>query len=172
MATVRKAPGFGLGGLLLLPDFGMGENGFGHLVADTHDGIQGRHGLLKDHADAGAADGAHAGFGEREQIFVAKADAAGGFRLRREEAQDGKRGDGFAGTGFADEAEDFTGGDGEADVAHGADTTLRSGEIDGQVVEFEQARHSVIVAGRGLGRSGPPLTPEYIVVGWSGLHSI
>jgi hypothetical protein len=30
----------------------MGQDGFGDLVSDTHDGIEGGHGLLEDHGHA------------------------------------------------------------------------------------------------------------------------
>jgi hypothetical protein len=39
--------------------------------------------------------------------------------LRRKQAHDGQRSDRFAGTGFADEAENFAGIDGEVEVANG-----------------------------------------------------
>ena len=60
----------GFEGLLLdgfTGELGMvGLDGFGDLVADGHDRIEGGHGFLKDHGDVAAAVAAHGGFGEGE----------------------------------------------------------------------------------------------------------
>ena len=45
----------------------VGQEGFGDLATDAHDGVEGGHGLLEDHGDGGAAEGAHAGFGKGEE---------------------------------------------------------------------------------------------------------
>jgi hypothetical protein len=37
----------------------VGKDGFRDLIPDLHDGIQGGHGFLEDHADSGSADVAH-----------------------------------------------------------------------------------------------------------------
>ena len=70
----------------------MGQHRLGDLVADAHDRVQRRHRLLKDHADAGAANVAHLRLRDLEQFVVAKANAAVNARLRWEKSQDRQRG--------------------------------------------------------------------------------
>ena len=138
----------------------VGEDGFGDLVADAHDRVEGGHGLLKDHGDAGAAELAHRVVWESGEIargggVFGEENFSGDLGLRREQAHDGERGDGFAGAGFADEAEDFAGGDGEGEIADGGESWRDSrhrligrpegcglrGECDIQIANFEQWRH-------------------------------
>jgi hypothetical protein len=58
-----------------------------------------------------------------------------------QEAQEGKRGDGFAAAGFADDAEGATGLEGETHAVHRAKQTGVGGKADGEVADFEQGRH-------------------------------
>ena len=92
----------------------MRGEGFGDLVAYAHDGVEGGHGLLENHGDVAAAALAHGFFGEGEEVGAIEADAAGDAGVGAEETENGERGDGFSGAGFADQAEGFAVGDGEA----------------------------------------------------------
>ena len=112
----RSMPGFGF------RDAMMSEDGFGDLVADAHDGVEGGHGLLEDHGNARAAKlaqpiGWQLGEMRGDTVVVLKtvlkSDFAPDDGSGREQAHDGERGDGFSGAGFADQAEHFAGGDGE-----------------------------------------------------------
>ncbi len=95
----------------------MSEDGFGDLVADAHDGVEGGHGLLEDHGNARAAKLAQLigreGGEMRGCVAILKSDFALDDGGGREQAHDGERGDGFSGAGFTDQAEDFAGGDRE-----------------------------------------------------------
>ena len=91
------------------------EHGLGDLVADPHHGIERGHRFLEDHGDARAAQLAHGVVGQGREIarcaVLRKENLAGNPCLRREQAHDGQGSDGFAGAGFADQSEDFAGGD-------------------------------------------------------------
>ena len=138
----------------------MSEDGFGDLVADTHDRVEGGHGLLENHGDARAAKlpqlvGRQLGEMRGEAVAVLKGDLARDDRGGRKQAHDGERGDGFSGAGFADQAEHFARGDRERKTANGGhgcsglrllggrgclpSTGLR--ELDGQVTDVEQRAH-------------------------------
>ncbi len=74
----------------------VSEHGFGDLVADAHDGIEGGHGLLKNHGDAGAAKltelvGGQSGQvgGRSIAIAVLKSNFAGDLGGWGQEAHDG-----------------------------------------------------------------------------------
>src|SRR3954452_12577620 len=68
----------------------------------------------------------------------------------RQQAHNGKRSDGFPGTGFAYESEDFPFGDVEADISNSGNVGDRRGathrERDGQVADVEKRSHEVIVS--------------------------
>jgi len=129
-------------------DVGMvGTDGFGDLVADAHDGVEGGHGFLEDHGDAAATVGAHFLFWEGEEVFAVEENFAGGDGVGREQAEDGEGCCGFAGAGFADEAEDFAGRDGEIDVVHDGTRAGLGAEGDGEVADVEQRGHKDRVQG-------------------------
>ena len=157
-ASDRLAPCFRFG------DAVMSEDGFGDLVADTHDRVEGGHGLLENHGDARAAKlpqlvGRQLGEMRGDAVAVLEAvlenDFARDDRGGRKQAHDGERGDGFSGAGFADQAEHFARGDRERKTANGGhgcnglrllggrrcqpSTGLR--ELDGQVTDVEQRAH-------------------------------
>lgn len=111
--------------------------GFGDLLADGHDRVEGGHGLLKDHGEALAAVAAHGGFGEGEEVLPGEADRAGEGSGGGEKAEEGERGGGLARAGFPDQAEGLAGGNGERDAVHGG---LRA-EADVEVVDFEERGH-------------------------------
>ena len=87
-----SAPGFGF------RDTVVSEHGFGNLVADAHDGVEGGHGLLEDHGDAQAAKlaqriGGQAGElrGEAAVLLraIPKSDLARDHGRRGKQAHDG-----------------------------------------------------------------------------------
>ena len=86
----------------------LDNHDFGHLLADFHDGVQGRKRILEDHSDFGSADAVEFIFGNLGQIFPLVEDRAridaGRFR---QNAHDGFVGDGFSGARFANDAESF-----------------------------------------------------------------
>ena len=112
----------------------VGLEAFGELAADGHDGVEGGHGLLKDHGDFAAAEGAPEVRGLAEEFAALPEDGAGDLGGGAEEAEDGERGDAFAGAGFADEAEDLAGGEGEGDAVD----DLRGADGDAEVAEREE----------------------------------
>ena len=98
----------------------MGQQGFGNLRAHRHDRVKRGHRLLEDHRNGAPAQGAHALCVERQQILTVELDAA--FDLRRaglQQAQNRKRGHGFARAGLAHQAERLAGGDVERKRLHG-----------------------------------------------------
>ena len=123
----------------LAGEFGVvGADGFGDLGSDGHDGVERGHGLLEDHGDVAAAVAAHGGFGRevRSRSVAGEADVSGDVGGVGEEAEDGERGGGFAGAGFADQAEGFAGIDVEGDILDGGVLA----EADGEVGDFEERR--------------------------------
>ena len=72
------------------------DDGFNQLVADRAHGVQGRHGVLHDHADVGAADAAEFLFGGAGEFAALEADASGGGVFRPRKAEDRPCKDGFA----------------------------------------------------------------------------
>ena len=153
----------GKAGGLALGMRAVSQYGLRDLVADPHDGIESGHRLLEDHGDARAAQLAHRVVGQRRETsgctVLRKENLTGDPCLGRQQAHDGERSNGFAGAGFADQAEDFAGSDGEAEVADRGEEVCGdsrprlsarpkggSGEVDVQVADFEQRRHGVMVA--------------------------
>lgn len=128
--------------------------GFGDLPADGHDWVEGGHGLLKDHGDLTSADLAQVALGAMAEILTLKDDAAGGAGRVGKQAEEGERGCGLAGSGFADEAEGLSGTDLEAEIA---DRGLVS-EADVEAGDLEEgAGHGSILAGQRHGRRGRAL---------------
>jgi len=109
----------------------VGADGFGDLFANGHDRVEGGHGLLKNHGDVAAAFLAHGFVGQGEKVDAVEANGSFNAGVGVEETEDSKRGNGFAGAGFADEAEDFAGRDGETEV--GDDL---GAEVDGEIGDF------------------------------------
>jgi len=88
---------------------------------------------------------------ERRAIPVAESNFSGGFGLRRQQAHQGERSEGFAGAGFADQPQNLAARDGEAEVADGGRGRPRPpilrAELDGETADIEQGRHRCILAG-------------------------
>jgi hypothetical protein len=87
---------------------------------------------------------AHLRLGDAEEVFACESDAAGDLGGGWKQAQEGEGGGGFAGAGFADEAERLAGGDGEGDAIDGG--ALAEG--DAEVFYFKQRGgvHEMMVA--------------------------
>ena len=116
--------------------FGAGEAAFdverfGDGVADAHAGVEGAVGVLEDELEAVADGGEVLGSVGAGDGLVEEGDVTGG---GGDEADEEAAGGGFAGAGFADEAEGFAGCDGEADVVDGAKgAVVTGGEVLDQV---------------------------------------
>jgi len=132
------------------------QHGFRDLIAHPHDGIERRHGLLENHRDARAAELAHGVVRKIGEIashaIPGEVDFARDVCLSREQAHDGKGCDRFAGAGFADQAQNFAGCDGEVEIADGRQGS--SGDSPGlcrrkfyvQVADVEKREHDVMLA--------------------------
>ena len=100
----------------------MGQHGLGNLLAHSHDRIERRHRLLKNHGDPGAAETADIIGGKLQKVcyvFIAvlEVDLASHGRAGRKQTHDSQRSDGFSGAGFAHQTKHFTRGDREAEVS-------------------------------------------------------
>ena len=93
--------------------------GFGHLVANFHDRVQGGHGLLEHHGHAIAAYLAQLGLRHGQQIAVAVQDFAARGKAFGQQAHNGQRRERLARTGFADQARPLPSFEGEAELVHG-----------------------------------------------------
>jgi hypothetical protein len=96
----------------------MQREALGHLPADGHRRIERYHRLLEHYADMRAANLAQRRGRDADQLGVAEPDAAAGCgdQRRRQQAEHGARGHGFARAGLADQRQHATGHDGEAGI--------------------------------------------------------
>jgi hypothetical protein len=116
------------------------EKDFAELVTDAVDGVEGGHGLLENHADITAPDGAElivrkGGEFLPVEVDAAGEDAAGGLG---EQTVDGESSHGFAATGFAYQAEGLTGLDGEGDAVNGGEKPLVRLKGGGEVLDGKE----------------------------------
>ena len=86
----------------------VSADGFGNLRADAENGIERGHGLLKDHGDAAAANGAPVGLAalgeiERRGIGEVQGSGTGDAGAEGKKAHEGEGEHGLAAAGFADE---------------------------------------------------------------------
>src|SRR5271165_4368171 len=136
------------------------QHGFRDLVADPHDRIERGHGLLENHGDARAAESTHGvvrKIGETaRRAILGEVDFARDVCLSREQAHDGEGCDRFAGAGFADQAQNFTGSDGEVEITDGGQSScgsnaprLSSRELYVQVTDVQKREHDVMLAAAG-----------------------
>ena len=114
------------------------------LVADGVHGAEGHHGLLEDHRDLLAADGADllaAGIELQDVhkllIFVPEEDLAGGGAFLVIDGQNGLAGQGLAAAGFAHQAQRFAGMDDEIHAAHRGQQTLVHLDVHPQVFHLD-----------------------------------
>ncbi len=149
------------------------QNSFRYLVADPHDGIEGGHGLLENHGDAGTAKFPHGAIRESREVagraIFCKEDFTREPGLLWKQAHDSERGDRFARAGFADQAEDFSGSDSEVEITdrwHGSRgknrPVLSGSEFYVQVADVEKRGHAVMLAAnsRPAGDGQPRACPE------------
>ena len=91
----------------------------GDLLADPHQGVQRRHRLLKHHGDVAAAERQPRALIKRQQVLPLEDDLAGFRRnVLRQQPHQRVGAHRLAGAGFADDAEDFSGGEIERHVVH------------------------------------------------------
>ncbi len=108
------------------------------LPPDRHDRVEAAHRILIDHRDAPAAHGAQGVVVERRHVASLEEDAARGEPAGAAEvAHDRERHRRFAATGFPDEAEGFTGLDGEAEAGNDIGLAGAQEERDPRVLESE-----------------------------------
>ena len=116
----------------------MDTQRFHDLVADRVDRVEGGHRFLEDEADAGAADTAHLGFGERPQVAPLEAHLTTGHPSGcAQQTNERQGGDRLAAARFADQAKGFAGGDLEADVIDRRGGAAGKVEDGGQVSDGE-----------------------------------
>ena len=125
--------GAGASGIAL--DTKVESEGFGELVDNLEVGIERGHGVLEDHRDPFAADGAQVFLVFGQEINAIKEGFAGVDFSRGlgNEAQKGITGDGFAGTGFADDAEGFSSFDRKGDILHRVDDAVAGVKAGGEI---------------------------------------
>ncbi len=137
----------------------MELDGLDEVEADGVDGVQRRHRILEDHADARAAHAAHLALRQVEEIAPFEADLAAieARRRRREEAEDGERRRALAAAGLADEGDDAALVHVERDAVEGAQHAAVGGERDGEIPDPEERRrHRTYASRRG---PAPPVMP-------------
>ena len=107
-------------GFLLRHVLFVGQNRFGHLVADGIDGVEGGHGFLEDHGDLVAPDVVHLPFCLFQQILSVQKDfsfhhAAGIFQ----KLHDGHGGHALTAAGLPDQSYSFAFFYGNIHTIHG-----------------------------------------------------
>jgi hypothetical protein len=113
---------------------------FSHLVPDGEDRVQGRHRLLKDEADAIAANRADPLIIEGEQVLAVESDRAACLdpTRRPNEPENREPGDRFPAAGFTDEAERLATRNVEGDAIDGTRDSRGGVEIRPQVGDGEE----------------------------------
>ena len=125
----------------------------GDLAAHRHHRIQRGHRLLEDHRDRVAADAAHLGLGQGQQVAPVEPDVAGldPRRRRGQQALDRERGDALAAARFADHRERLAPDHLEGDAVDRADHALGGIEADAQALDPEHDVIRLAVRARPLG---------------------
>lgn len=132
----------GLGAQFLLVLHAVGAQALFNLPADGVHRVQHRIGLLEHHRGLGTTHFAQlfAAQGEHVQrigaIALGQVDGTGGGGRLRQQLDDGARGHGLAGTGFADHADHGLARNGEVHVLNGLDGAGVGHEGDGQVLDI------------------------------------
>ena len=112
-----------------------------HLRVDAQDRIERHHRVLEDHRDAVAAQRLKLLVARGGQLLVLEADRAADDAARRiDEPEDREAGDGFARTGFADEAEDLAGIDVQRHAVDRLDDTRLGEEVRREIVDRQRRR--------------------------------
>jgi hypothetical protein len=126
--------------VLLAMDF---EN-FGDLVSDLHQRVQCRKRLLEHHRHGPAALGLKLRLAHVQQIPAAKQDPPGArLQVSRQEPHDRVGGQGFAGAGFADDAQDLAGLEVEGDLLDGEGAVEPGRQRNRQVLDAQEGGGSV-----------------------------
>ena len=113
---------------------------FGDLFDDGNHGIQRGHGILKDHGDLAAANGAHLAFLLAQQAFafendVARLDLCGRNGQKAHNAQ--SRG-GLAGSGLAHKSQGFALGELKVQSFNGVYGAAFGDIVDGEIFDLEE----------------------------------
>ncbi|MNL36441.1 hypothetical protein D3C87_1585220 [compost metagenome] len=135
------------------------RDGFHDLLADREHGVERGHGVLRDQGDAVAADLAHLGLGEAQQVLALEEDrAADDLALgARHQPHDRQGSDALAATGFAYDAEDLALLDLEVNAVDGLDDAFLGGEVGLQPGNLEQRFcHVSSIRPGWAGRRGSP----------------
>ena len=129
----------------------MGVDRFPQLRADGEHRIERGHRLLEDHRDAVAADAAHLGQRQREQVPAAKEDASAGDGAgrARDQPQDRERGHRLAAARLADQSEHLVAVDLERDAVDRLRHLALDVEVGVEVLHPQQrlARRARLVRG-------------------------
>ena len=129
----------------------------GHLVSDGVDRVEGRHGLLEDHADPVATQGAPAGLALSDHFLAVKAQTARGHGALGLQAHDCHGGQRLAAARLAHQSQSLTTAQREAHAAHGVHHAAMRAQTKAQVVDFQQGRgvhHGFSACGSGADRAG------------------
>ena len=121
-----------------LREAAMQPERLGDLRADAMQRVERGHRLLEDHRDAVAANLAHLGLVEPDEIAPLEAQRAGDMGAFRQQAHQRERGHGLARTGFSHDAERLARAQRERHVAHHSARSLRRGQVDGEIGDLEQ----------------------------------
>ena len=95
------------------------------------------HGLLEDHGDMAAPQGAHLFRGHGAQVAAAEQDAAADMGIFGQQMQDGAGREALAAAGFAHQAGDARRGQAEADGMDGGQDAVVRAETDGKLFQSE-----------------------------------
>jgi hypothetical protein len=119
----------------------VGYQRLNKLSADTHGGIERRHGILIDHRDIGAPQLAQLFLRLATQFLAPEEDAAAcDPAVAPQKVDYGKRDRAFATAGLAYQAQVFTRADGKRDIPNGIHVTVARLVLDSQVVDLENWR--------------------------------
>ena len=120
-------------------EVGVGAQHLVDLAADRHHRIERRHRLLEDHRHGGGAQLPQAAVAGGEQFLADQFDAAAGRRQRAllQQPHHRQRGDGFARSAFADQAQRFALAYLQGDAVDDARPLRRLAEADDEVVDVE-----------------------------------
>jgi hypothetical protein len=124
---------------LLRVEVGVNLQHLADLVADPLHRIKRSHRLLEHHGHAGAADRTQIGVRLGGELLALQPDRTGfdDHRVPGQQPHHRLRGDGFAGAGFADDADDLVGADGKVDAAHGVRPVAGALDGDGEIGNLE-----------------------------------
>jgi hypothetical protein len=118
----------------------MPHQGLGDLASNLQNGVEGRHGLLKNHRDAVTAQTTHVCVGQCQKLFAVKANAAlaMGNLGRRNERQDRQSRHALATAGFAHKAERFASPDVKTDTVHGTNRPIAAAQVNRKIPDRQK----------------------------------